>query len=484
MGLCKRYPYKIVFSRCFQKIFKCWLNRVYMMSNTILLWLRKPEKLNASFVALFPIIASQILQRLYPIIDNRYLAILGDKALYIHTIQYNFISFGQFIGIATYISCLVFWRRNECLNKQGSVLINHLILAGIFTSALAVIGWIFAEKILIYYRVDDTYLSLSVFYLKIGLCNMVLQALYGGLDGMLVGSKLQHKSMLIAFVLVISNMIIDSNVINSHYFTGRSSASLILPMMVVGVSTTILLLIACVVALILIIRRVQGWERFHLREMIIVWWGELGSYLIRGTVPFIYSYQLCFINATAGFLVTYQLALHLSYIFCYPLIAAMQIAIRDACETESMRSTRHDIPRWWNTFLYTGMIPSTILIALGVVVSVPMMRVVYGYITPIDHVPFLILFFIGCWIGQWGNVFTIPLRAAKKSYLVTKNFFIAELIVMLAGTQLLIYMNAATPFSLGCVTLMFTFAYGFSNFRDAITLNKDQNLRLAYEKSN
>jgi hypothetical protein len=129
------------------------------------------------------------------------------------------------------------------------------------------------------------------------------------------------------------------------------------------------------------------------------------------------------------------------------------------------------------------MIPSSILLTVGIFASVPIMRILYGYITPVDHIPFLALFFIGCWIGQWGNTFTVPLRAAKKSYLVTKNFFIAELIVMLTGTQLLIFLNIATPAALGCVTLMFTFSYGFSNFRDAFLLNKKTEMSLAYEKS-
>ena len=453
------------------------------MINQIKPWIRKPNNLFACFLVILPLITSQILQRLYPIIDNRYITVLGDKALYIHNVQYNFIMFGQFIGFATFISCLVFWKRKECLNQQGNILVKHLLLAGSFTLLFAIIGWIFASTILTHYKVDKSYLPIATIYLKIGLCNMVLQAIYGGLDGMLVGSQQQRNSMYIAILLVISNILVNRYAVYTIYSRGSHADAFQVPMEIIGVSTTIFLTIAIGIALILIIKRVQGWERFPLREMLPVWWGELGSYLIRGIVPFIYTYQLCFINASPGFLVTYQLAFHLSYIFCFPLLAAMQIAVRDAGQNAFEIKTAGSIPRWWNAFFYTGMIPSSILLLLGIFASVPIMHILYGYITPADHIPFLALFFIGCWIGQWGNTFTVPLRAAKKSYLVTKNFFIAELIVMLAGTQLLIFLNIATPAALGYVTLMFTFAYGFSNFRDAFLLNEKSEMSLLYEKS-
>lgn len=441
------------------------------MVSLISQWMRKPGNLTACFLVILPIVTSQILQRLYPIIDNRYLSVLGNEALYIHNIQYNFISFGQFVGFATYISCLVFWRREECLSKQGGVLIKHLLMAGIFTSIFALLGWIFATPILSYYKVSEPFLPLAALYLKIGLCNMVLQAIYGGIDGMLVGSQQQRKSMYIAVFLVLGNILVNRYAVYSM-FAGEGKADAIqFPMMLIGISTTVLLAIAIITAIILVARKVHGWDKFHLKEMLPVWWGELGSYLIRGIVPFIYAYQLCFINASKGFLTTYQLILHLSYIFCFPLLAAMQVAIRDNGKSETKQAVA-GIPNWWSAFLYTGMIPSSILLIIGAVAAVPLMRIIYGYNTPYDHVPFLAIYLIGCWFGQWGNTFTVPLRSAKKSYLVTKNFFIAEFIVMLVGTQVLIYLNMATPAALGWVTLVFSCVYASLNFRDSSLLNK------------
>lgn len=453
------------------------------MRELLLPWLRKPDSLLMCFLMVIPILASQILQRLYPIIDNRYLTVLGSQALYIHNVQYNFTTFGQFIGFATFISCLVFWKRKECRDKQGSILIKHLVLAGSFTLVVAILSWIFAPTILTYYKIDPSYLAIATIYLKIGLCSMVLQAIYGGLDGMLVGSQQQRGSMYIALFLVITNVVVDRYAVYSLYSGMNNAGSISSPIIMIALSNVILLLIGILLALSLVVRRVHGWNPYPLKEMLPVWWGETGSYLVRGVAPFFYTYQLTLINAAPGFLVTYQLAFHLSYIFCFPLIAAMQVAVRDAGQLSSDETPVSGVPRWWNAFLYTGLMPTTALLVMGIFASVPLMRLIYDYNTPIDHIPFLTLFFIGCWMGQWGNTFTIPLRAAKKSYLITKNFFFAELIAMLGGTQLLIYFGIATPTTVGYVTLLFTLVYGLSNLLDARSLNAKKKLSLAYEKN-
>lgn len=446
-------------------------------------WMCKPENITKCFLMVLPLIASQILQRLYPIIDNRYLTVLGHEALYVHNIQYNFINFGQFIGLATFISCLVFWKRKECLNQQGSILIKHLFLAGLFTVSLGLLGWVFTADVLTSYKIEKAYFPLAIIYLKIGLCNMVLQAIYGGLDGMLVGTQQQKCSMYISTFLVMGNILVDHYAVYSLYSGASTTGTFYFPMIVIALSTTFLLIVAVILALFLVVKRVQGWETFPLKQMLPVWWGELGSYLIRGIVPFIYTYQLCFVDASSSFLVTYQLALHLSYVFCFPLISAMQIAVRDSGSTANAYVTSEiNVPGWWRAFLYTGLIPTTMFLISGVVASVSIMQMLYGYITPVDHVNFLALFFLGCWIGQWGNAFTVPLRVAKKSYLVTKNFFVAELVVMLGGTQLLIYLHMATPEALGYVTLMFTSAYCVLNLSDAYRLNMKRKMAFVYEK--
>jgi hypothetical protein len=76
----------------------------------------------AHLLVLAPLILAQFLQRLQDVVDNRYLGALGHNALEIHNVQFNFYSVGQEIGLAAAMSALLFWRRSECVGKQGSSL--------------------------------------------------------------------------------------------------------------------------------------------------------------------------------------------------------------------------------------------------------------------------------------------------------------------------------------------------------------------------
>jgi Na+-driven multidrug efflux pump len=82
-------------------------------SETFRLWLAPPKYLLSIFKIIIPLVIAQLLQRLYPAVDNRYLSTLGSQALLIYNLQYNFVNLGQFIGIATSFSALLFWNRKE-----------------------------------------------------------------------------------------------------------------------------------------------------------------------------------------------------------------------------------------------------------------------------------------------------------------------------------------------------------------------------------
>lgn len=365
----------------------------------------------------------------------------------------------------------MFWRRDECIKKQGSILVKHLFSAGMLCSMIGLIGWIYSARILNYYKIDERYLPVAIMYLKIGLVNMALQAIYGGLDGMLVASQQQNRSMFIAGILAIANIIIDHYAVYA-LFSGRIDAhSYYSPMLIIATSTTIFLLVAILISLVLVVKKVQGWEKFLLKEMMSVWSSELGTYIARGSIPFIYAYQLCFVNLTPGFLVTYQLALHISYLFCFPLVAAMQIAVRDGSAKLSGSTREKNIPSWWSAFLYTGLAPTTLLLGLGIIFSVSILKFSYGYTPPVDHMEFLAVFFMSCWVGQLGNTYAIPLRIAKKNYLVTKNFIIAEFMFMIGGTQFLIFFGVTDSFSLGCIIFIFSIIYFLLNFIDVRILS-------------
>ena len=414
---------------------------------------------------MLPILIAQLLQRLYPVIDNHFIGFLGQQALYLHNIQFNFITFGQFIGTATSISILVFWRRKECIHQQGQILIKHLLSTALLTLATALTAWIFSEKILLAYSVDTNTITVARTYLGIGLINMVLQSIYISLDGALVASKLQKISMVIAAALVSGNIISDRLSI-SYFFSSNDSTT---PLLLIGLSTTGILLLAITISTREILRNIQGWSSFSIKEMMNVWCSELGVYLIRGATPFVYTYQLCLITASAGFIVTYQLALQLSYLFCLPLLASMQIAVREASECESANA---NTASWWQPLLYTGILPTTFLLALGALASGPILEIAFNYLPANDHFNYLPVFFISCWIGQWGNIFTIPLRAKKLNYLITKNFFIAELLILLGGTQLLIMLDLANPLTVAYASLLFTTTYLVLNVRNSRIINQ------------
>jgi hypothetical protein len=154
----------------------------------------------------------------------------------------------------------------------------------------------------------------------------------------------------------------------------------------------------------------------------------------------------------------------------------MQIAVSEASETASEKTNTSN---WWHPLFYTGILPTTALLAIGIFAAIPILEIAFHYLPASDHLNYLPIFFISCWIGQWGNVFTVPLRAKKLSYLVTKNFFIAELIILLGGTQLLIMLNLATPLTVAYTTLLFSSVYLVLNIRNTRMINQTSVVRMS-----
>lgn len=435
-------------------------------------WIRPPHNILSHFAIIFPLAISQILQRLYHIIDNRYINQLGSDALLVHNIQYNFIILGQAIGAATAMSCLIFWKRKEASGRQGSVLLRHLALSVGASLFFASIFFPLSGKIINHFEIPAPYAALASTYLLFGLINMVLQAIYGSLDGMLIASGQQKRSMLFAGVLVAGNWIFDAGAIYLlyHPMAGPSVSAISLPLLVVGGSTTLLMLIMTTVSFLSVKSSVDGWKPFAFREILNVWWAEAGLGIVRSITPFIYAYQLGMITATKGFLVTYQLGLHVSYIFCLPFLAGAQLAIRDASHAFSERTDLPGrVPGWWGYLLYTALLPTVCLLAIGALFAVPLLKLFYGYAVPIDHAAFLPIFYLACIIGQLGNTFFVPLRARKKNALVTRNMLLVEFGILLGGTQLLISMGAAQPSTICWVTIVYTIGHFLLNL---LTLKK------------
>src|SRR3990167_1636241 len=129
-------------------------------------------------LALMPLMLVQILQRFSPIIDNHFIAYLGTQALLIHNIQFSFINLGQYIGAATAVSCLIFWKRADYVGKQSSIFYIHMGLCFFSTFIFMLVASYYSSTILTHFSVQPEYYLLATKYLNLGLWNMVLQAMY------------------------------------------------------------------------------------------------------------------------------------------------------------------------------------------------------------------------------------------------------------------------------------------------------------------
>lgn len=453
-----------------------------MLEQTWMSYLKPPKNFLNCLILLLPIIASQILQRLYPMIDTRYLSVLGTSALYIHSIQYNFVSMGQFIGAATATSCLVFWNRVDLKGKQGGIFTAHLVLVSIFTLLFACVLWFLAKSILNIYSVSSDFINVGIIYFQIGLINMFLQAIYCTLDGMLIASNQRKFSMLLSFLLVILNFIADYYVAYYLFNGNQTPTEMRLPIMIFGLSTTVILLLAIFIASTRVIKSIDGWNWVKYSEMIHVWIGEQGVALVSSIVPFVYAYQMKFIHTTQSFLVMYQMVLHLSYIFCLPFLSALKVAVTEASREHSLQQKTFERNEWWNILLYTGLIPTYILFTIGCVFPKWLVHITYQYNIPADQIIFVTLFYISCMIGQIGNSLSVPIRAAKQSKLISRNFFWTEVVIMLGCMQIAIFFNIATSITAGIVTLIFVISYTLMNLQCLKSINVQR--EISYETAN
>lgn len=404
---------------------------------------------------LLPLIVSLVLQRAYHIVDNRFVNELGTQALLIHNVQYNFIVLGMFLGSATATSSLVFWRRAECLGRQGSIFLKHVLLTFFVAATFAVSFWALMPHVIDHFGISPEYRSFSSTYIAIGLLNMVLQGLYAGMDGMLVASGQQKKSMIYSTLLVCGNVV--ANGIAIFWFFDRNvtaAEAIFTPLLIIGVSTTLLSFAVLALAVRSVIQKIDGWEAYAFKDVWTVWKGEAGIAVLRAFSPLIYAYQLGMLQGSGGFIVTYNLVLHLAYVFCLPLTAGMQIAIRDAAHDQSVKDDLEH-PSWLRVLAYTAFLPTVVLLFLGMLLPSQFIRLFYDFATPVDHVPFVAVFFFACLIGQLGHIVAIPIRAQKKSTLITRNILIAEYGFLLGGTQLLIFLDLAKPATICWATIAF-----------------------------
>ena len=425
-------------------------------------WFKWSPSIWIALFSILPIILSQLSQRLFPVVDNHYLSTLGTQALLIHNIQYSLICLGQYIGSATATSCLVFWKRQEYAGKQKSIFLAHILFCLTSVFLCSIIASYYTKPILTHFSVHQSYFHLAKIYFHIGLFNMILQAIYFALSGMLIATGQEKLGLILAFILLGLNILGDS--IATHFlFSGVMTPSHVFPaMLTIGLSVSGFLIFINCIMVYYILLRADYWGIPNIKEIFKIWRNELLGALMSGIYPIIYTFQLAMVKSSSSLLISYQLVLQFSSLICIPLMAVMQIALRDAA-AEQPYTFSTSAPLWWSKLLYLGLLPTQILLILSMIFPDFSMKLVFGYTTPPDHQAFILLFLLATMIGQIGNALTVPIRARKDSHLVTTSYFIADVIFMLGGMQFIIFINHATPATTGLITLLYVTAYVLIN---------------------
>lgn len=410
-----------------------------------------------------PLLVSQLFLRGFYIILSRYIAMLGHEALVLQSIQYIFITFGQFTGTATAVSCLILWKRQEYQSRQRSLLLCHILLPATLLTLVLIIAWPWCPAILSLYKVTNIQPELSLQFLHIGLINMLLISLYSTIDGMLVATNQYKTSMSFAALLFLGGFLIGLSAI--HY-------QLHFPLLFIGYSTTLVLLVLLGFAAKRVWIKAQGSQRIHLPEVLRIWKNEIGIAMIRSIAPVIYALQLGTIKSHQSLLVVYQLSLHLAYIFCLPLIMAAQIAVRDASAALSNATDANH--HWLRELFILGLLPTSAMLLIAIFIPSELIYWVYHVHVSSFLYAFIPLFYLSCLIGQQGTAVAVPIRAYKQNQIMVRNFFLSELIVNVGGTQLLIFLHIATPLTLGLVSVAFSFTYLILNSISTFRLNRQR----------
>lgn len=411
-----------------------------------------------TLLAIMPLILVQILQRFSPIIDNHFIAYLGNQALLIHNIQFSFINLGQYIGAATAVSCLIFWKRANYIGKQSSIFYIHMGLCFFSTFICMLVASYYSSAILNHFSVPPEYFSLATKYFNLGLCNMVLQAMYLALIGIVIAVNKERLSLFFSIALLTLNFLADWLIIRL-LFTGEISSEKISPaLLAIIISNIVLITMSIGILLYFLRKKIKHIGFFNFKEIFKIWINELGGAFISAVYPIVYLFQLGLVKTDGSLLVTYQLLVQLTAVFCIPILATMQIALREASAQQGQPRLSF-IPLWVRELTYFGLIPTEILLFIFMIYPVFLIQMVFGYLTPADHVSYIVIYLFASIIGQFGNAFTVSIRAKKNSHLVTTGYFISDVIVLVGGTQLLFFMNIASPTTTGIVMLIYTCIY-------------------------
>jgi hypothetical protein len=408
---------------------------------------------------LLPLVATQLLQRMEHVIDNRFISALGSGALLIHSINYNFFQVAQAVGLAASTSALIFWKRAECADRQKSILTRHVIVTALAGLCIAGACFPFLRAIATQYGVSAENLPAATRYLGVGLLNLILAAVYTPLNALLIASDQRVKSLVNVGMLLVVKM--AAGFIALH--VAASHQGLTHPMIVIGAGGSLAIASLSAIAWWHVRLRAHGDLSFGFAQMRSVWGHEMGTAAIRSTSPFLYTFFLAKSVSGSSLMVTYQLTLHLAYILCLPQTSGGQLAMRDASAEQSLPEEKR--PQglldadWFRWFFAVSILPTQVLLFLGAAFAPFLMRVFYAYALPREHMAFVSIYFLACAVGQWGNIYLIELRALRKNATAMRNFLVAEIGVMVGLTGLAVWAGWGTPLVLGLVVMAYCGTY-------------------------
>jgi len=397
----------------------------------VLCWKMPPATFWTRLKQLWLIIASQFCLRFFQMIDNAYFSESKGNALLIHNIVQSLYNVGLYLGIGVSLSCLIFWKRPECRGKQGCIMVAHLALAFLSASVFAILFILNSNALLDHFQVPLQARGLARAYFKVGAFNVCLLTCYLTLDGLMIGTHQQGLSMFLAIGLCVGKILLNS------FFLRRSSICMAL-------STTGLVLLASAIAVIKVSQKVDGWNLMEFKTMTSVWRSELFSAIIRAGSVVALGYEIAEIPTSPGFIVTFHLLSHLSYLATLPLGSGLQLVLRD------MSSNRNGL----RSVLYLAALPTLLMFLVELVCPKQCLYSIYGYRVSIEHGGFLRLFLFAGLLTQFSRIPVVMLRAKKNSKAVTRSFLLSEWLVTLGGTQLLIFSGLASPNSFGWILIL------------------------------
>lgn len=426
---------------------------------------------------LLPLIATQLLQKLQDLVDDRLMNALGLPALTIHNVQGSLYALSQEIGLISATSLLIFWKRKETVGKQRSVLILHLFLTLFLTLFICFFTYKNTSTLCRHFNVPDDYLGTAETYLQFGIANLILRALYVPVNTILIAVNQRMRSVVCICTIVALKSLLAWYCAASLWNKQVNVQSVTQPMLVYSVGASILSIGLLFYSTRWIFKLADGWGPFSIWHTLRVWPGEIGIGAVSALSPLFFSFQIAKVNTAPGFFVTYQIALHLTCLLTLPVLAGIQVAVRDASaehseatgvEKGAMKPLHKS--KWWPKFFFASLIPTTIGLSFAAMFPAQIIHWIYGYEIPKEHYTFLPIFFAAWIFFQFGSVFLIMLRASQRNHVATRNIMISGFLVQIGLTQILIWMGVCTSLGVGLVLVASCVTYMLLNWHSAFKL--------------